>query len=110
MIRRSGVWARSPLREVRLPGNHVACAGRRPRRRVLAFTTSGAGHFLPMLPLIGALRAGGHQVACCGPESFHDSAERAGLEFLARPDIPAERLAGVFPRMRGLSLEDGNRL
>lgn len=77
---------------------------------MLAFTTSGYGHFLPMLPLIGALRDAGHRVACCGPESFRDSAQRAGLEFLARPDIPAERLAAVFQRMRGLSLEDGNRL
>ena len=79
--------------------------------RILAFTTAGSGHFLPMVPVLKALSDGGHEVAISAPAHFEGSVIGAGLSpRFSRPDIPPDRLGQIFARMEGLSNEASNRI
>jgi UDP:flavonoid glycosyltransferase YjiC (YdhE family) len=72
--------------------------------RVLLSTTSGAGHFRPLLPLARALTAAGHQVACAAPAEAADMVRREGLEHFPFDGVPPEhpdRLA-AFARVPSL--------
>ena len=46
--------------------------------RVLLSTTSGAGHFRPLLPVARALADAGHEIACAAPEEARAMVEREG--------------------------------
>lgn len=81
-----------------------------PLVRVLAFTTAGMGHFLPLLPILGAVRDAGHEVQVCAPAQFGAAVQKAGFELVARPDIPPDRMAAVFARMEGMAVEAGNHV
>lgn len=64
--------------------------------RVLLSTTSGAGHFRPLLPYARALERAGHQVACAAPSEAASMVTRAGLRHLPFDGVPGdhpERLA-----------------
>ena len=51
--------------------------------RVLVTTIPGTGPLHGMLPVVDALRAGGHDVLCCSAEPFRDEVEARGLTFAA---------------------------
>ena len=80
--------------------------------RVLLSTTSGAGHFRPLLPLARALRRAGHELACAAPREATAMVEREGLRHLpfdgVAPDHP-DRVA-TFSRAPGLPPEEARRL
>ncbi len=60
--------------------------------RVLLSTTSGAGHFRPLLPFARALSRAGHELACAAPTEARTMVEREGLSFL-----PFAGVAGDHP-------------
>lgn len=76
--------------------------------RILLATTSGAGHFGPLLPFGAALRALGHEVAVAAPRSFAASVDRAGYPYLPCDDVPPEDLAAAYDGMAELSEEEQN--
>jgi UDP:flavonoid glycosyltransferase YjiC (YdhE family) len=80
--------------------------------RVLLSTTSGAGHFRPMLPVARALAAAGHDLACAAPEEAAAMVEKEGLRHLPLGGVPgdnADRLA-VFQKLPTLSPEEARWL
>lgn len=58
--------------------------------RVLLSTTSGAGHFRPLLPLARALKRAGHELACAAPAEARPMVEREGLRLLPFEGVPAD--------------------
>ena len=58
--------------------------------RVLLSTTSGNGHFRPLLPLARALEAAGHEVACAAPAEAAAMVEGAGLRHLPFDGVPGD--------------------
>ena len=58
--------------------------------RVLLSTTSGAGHFRPLLPLARALVRAGHEVACAAPVEARPMVEREGLRHLPFDGVPPD--------------------
>ncbi|HVF18673.1 MAG TPA: glycosyltransferase [Mycobacteriales bacterium] len=58
--------------------------------RVLLSTTSGAGHFRPLLPLVRALERAGHELACAAPAEARPMVEREGLRHLPFDGVPAD--------------------
>ena len=80
--------------------------------RVLLSTTSGAGHFRPLLPLAHALRDAGHDLACAAPAESAEMVTREGLRHYAFDGVPPDdpdRIA-VMSRLPSLSSEDAERL
>ena len=67
--------------------------------RILLASTSGVGHFLPMLPFAAAARRAGHDVQVVAPTSLSAAVSRAGYPLWACDDVPAEELAGVHAQM-----------
>lgn len=58
--------------------------------RVLMSTTSGTGHFRPLLPLALALTRAGHEVACAAPVEAAAMVEREGLLHLPFDGVPPD--------------------
>ena len=58
--------------------------------RVLMSTTSGTGHFRPLLPLASALTRAGHEVACAAPVEAAAMVEREGLRHLPFDGVPPD--------------------
>jgi UDP:flavonoid glycosyltransferase YjiC (YdhE family) len=58
--------------------------------RVLLSTTSGAGHFRPLLPFARALERAGHEVACAAPAEAAAMVEREGLRHLPFDGVPGD--------------------
>ena len=88
---------------------------RRPRRRpggdmrVLLASTSGAGHFGPLVPFAHAIRRAGHEILVAAPISAQARVERAGLPFISFAD-PLERdLEPVWARVRAADARRGQR-
>jgi UDP:flavonoid glycosyltransferase YjiC (YdhE family) len=80
--------------------------------RVLLSTTSGAGHFRPLLPLAQALREAGHELACAAPVESADMVSREGLRHFAFDGVPPDdpdRLA-VLGQLPTLPIADAERL
>ena len=70
--------------------------------RVLFASTSGAGHFGPLVPFAHAIRRAGHDVLVAAPMSAQARVERAGLPFISFAD-PLELLAfGIPATLRAL--------
>jgi UDP:flavonoid glycosyltransferase YjiC (YdhE family) len=66
--------------------------------RVLLSTTSGAGHFRPLLPFARALERAGHELACAAPAEATAMVEREGLKHLPFGGVPGDhpdRLAAL---------------
>lgn len=76
--------------------------------RVLLATTSGAGHFVPMLPFGAALRRAGHEVLVAEPESFVGFVERAGYPCWPCADIASDELAALHEEISQAPPEDRN--
>ena len=58
--------------------------------RVLLSTTSGAGHFRPLLPVARALQRAGHEIACSAPVEAGPMVEREGLRHLPFEGVPPD--------------------
>jgi len=69
--------------------------------RVLLSTTSGAGHFRPLLPLARALAGAGHELACAAPVEAKAMVEGEGLRHLPFDGVPGDHpdRVGVLQRM-----------
>ncbi|MDT7571261.1 MAG: hypothetical protein QOE05_1435 [Actinomycetota bacterium] len=80
--------------------------------RVLLATTSGAGHFTPLLPLARALRAAGHELACAGPAESADMIGREGLPHFAFDGVPPDHpdRLDVFGRVPGRPYAEAEHL
>lgn len=77
--------------------------------RILLATTSGAGHFGPLLPFGAALRAQGHELAVAAPRSFAAAVERAGYPYLPCDDVLPEELAAAYEGMAEATVEEQNQ-
>jgi UDP:flavonoid glycosyltransferase YjiC (YdhE family) len=80
--------------------------------RVLLSTTSGAGHFLPLLPVARVLAEAGHELACAAPVEARAMVEKAGLAHLPFDGVPPdnEERGAVFARVPELSHTDAEFL
>lgn len=80
--------------------------------RVLLSTTSGAGHFRPLLPLARALEAAGHHVACAAPVEAKAMVEREGLSHLPFDGVPFDHpdRGPVLAQLPVLPTLEANRL
>jgi UDP:flavonoid glycosyltransferase YjiC (YdhE family) len=80
--------------------------------RVLLSTTSGAGHFRPLLPFARALQRAGHDVVCAAPAEATAMVEREGLRHVPFGGVPGdhpERLA-VLAKLPTLPPEESRQL
>ena len=78
--------------------------------RVLLASTSGAGHFGPLVPFAHALRRAGHEILVATPISAQPRVERAGLPSICFAD-PLERdIAPVWEQVRAATPDEANRL
>jgi UDP:flavonoid glycosyltransferase YjiC (YdhE family) len=80
--------------------------------RVLLSTTSGAGHFRPLLPVVRALQDAGHHVAVAAPEEAAAMVTREGVEHLPFGGVPADdpERGAVFAQIPQLAPEQARRL
>lgn len=80
--------------------------------RVLLSTTSGAGHFRPLLPVARALQRAGHAIACAAPVEAAPMVERAGLRHLPFEGVPADHpdRAAAFGRAPTLPPAEARQL
>ncbi|PRY40688.1 glycosyltransferase [Umezawaea tangerina] len=76
--------------------------------RILLATTSGAGHFGPLLPFGAAFRALGHDVRVAAPRSFSAAVVRAGYPYLPCDDVPADEIAAVYEGAESKSAAEQN--
>ncbi|WNV89158.1 glycosyltransferase [Umezawaea sp. Da 62-37] len=76
--------------------------------RILLATTSGAGHFGPLLPFGSAFRALGHDVRVAAPRSFSAAVVRAGYPYLPCDDVPPDELAAAYEGAESKSTEEQN--
>jgi UDP:flavonoid glycosyltransferase YjiC (YdhE family) len=78
--------------------------------RVLFASTSGAGHFGPLVPFANAIRRAGHEVLVAAPMSAQARVERAGLPFISFAD-PLERdLEPLWARIRAATPDEANAI
>ena len=56
--------------------------------RVLLSSTSGAGHFGPLVPFANAIHRAGHELLVAAPISAQARVERAGLPYISFADPP----------------------
>ena len=78
--------------------------------RVLASTTAGTGHFLPMVPVLAACAEAGHEVLVACPESFASSVVDAGFDVAPFDDAPPDQWGPVMSRLPGLPPDEANRI
>lgn len=80
--------------------------------RVLLSTTSGAGHFRPLLPVARALTRAGHEVACAAPVEAAPMVTREGLRHLPFDGVPPDHpeRAAAFGRAPTLPPAEARRL
>lgn len=76
--------------------------------RILLATTSGAGHFGPMLPFAAACARAGHELLVAAPESFRTAVERTGYLYWPCGDIAPDDLAAAHARVLAAGPEKMN--
>lgn len=76
--------------------------------RVLLATTSGMGHYVPMLPFAAACVRAGHEVQVAAPRSFAAAVERSGYSHWPCADVDQEELAAAHARMNAAAPEQRN--
>ena len=72
--------------------------------RVLFASTQGAGHFGPLIPLIEAARANGHETLVVGPPTL----KSRGYQFRAGATPPDEMLGPLWASMPSLPPAQGD--
>jgi UDP:flavonoid glycosyltransferase YjiC (YdhE family) len=78
--------------------------------RVLFTSTSGAGHFGPLVPFATAVRSAGHEILVAAPVSAQARVERAGLPFISHADPPDSELGPFWARVQAVGTENANSL
>ena len=78
--------------------------------RVLFSTTTGDGHFGPLIPVARECAAAGHEIAVAAPQTFHGAVENAGFRHLPFPDVPVDVMRRVYDRLPYLPRTEANRL
>jgi len=78
--------------------------------RVLFSSTRGAGHFLPLVPVIDACRRRGHEVMVTGPRPLADTVADAGYDFWEFDLPPQDELDEIWARVPTLPLEEQNEI
>ena len=78
--------------------------------RVLLASTSGAGHFGPLVPFAHALRRAGHEILVAAPISAQPRVERAGLPSISLRRPARARPRAVWERIRAAPPDEANRL
>lgn len=68
--------------------------------RVLFSSSSGAGHFGPMVPFVQALQSRGDDILVAVPSARQEQAGALGVELLLLPDPPEEDVAEVWSRVQ----------
>ena len=68
--------------------------------RVLFSSSSGAGHFGPLVPFVQAWQSRGDDVLVAVPPARQEQAAALGVELLLLPDPPQEDVAEVWSRVR----------
>lgn len=76
--------------------------------RVLVATTSGMGHYVPMLPFAAACVRAGHEVQVAAPRSFAAAVDRSGYPYWPCADVDPEELAAAHARMYAAAPEQRN--
>jgi UDP:flavonoid glycosyltransferase YjiC (YdhE family) len=74
---------------------HTMAAYPRAVRVLAACSLGGAGHLRPLLPLLDAARAGGHQTLLIGPPALAPTAEETGHPFLPGGEPPEEQVRPI---------------
>lgn len=80
------------------------------RLRVLFASTSGSGHFRPLVPFVEAFRRRHAAVMVAGPPSLAGAAADAGCEFWPGADPPAAEAEAVWQRFASLPREQTSGL
>ncbi|MPZ87031.1 MAG: hypothetical protein GEU81_02950 [Nitriliruptorales bacterium] len=78
--------------------------------RILASTTAGTGHFMPMVPILSASRDAGHDVLVACPDSFAATVEDEGFTPAPFDDAPQEEWGAVMSGLPGLPADEANRI
>ena len=78
--------------------------------RVLLASTSGAGHFGPLVPFANAIRRAGHDILVAAPISAQPRVERAGLPFISFADPLEHDVEPVWARVRAAGPDEANEL
>lgn len=78
--------------------------------RILASTTAGSGHFLPLVPVLRACADAGHDVLVACPDSFVPEVESAGFAVAAFDDAPRDEWGAVMSRLPGLGPDEANTI
>lgn len=78
--------------------------------RILASTTAGAGHFMPMIPVLAACRQGGHDVLVACPASFTAIVEGEGFAVAPFAEAAPDARAAVMSQLPGMSADEANRI
>ena len=78
--------------------------------RILACTTAGTGHFLPMAPVLGSCAEAGHDVVVACPASFASTAADAGFAVAPFDDAKPDEWGAVMSRLPGLPPDEANRI
>lgn len=102
------VFERTLRRRADLARAVATRGGAEPHGTDLVSSTSGAGHFMPMVPFIRAFLRAGHDVMVAGPASLAESAVGTGAVFWPFDDPPADEMAAVSVRLPLLSNEEAN--
>ena len=76
--------------------------------RILFSSTSGAGHFGPLVPFVRSCLRGGHDVLVAGPASLEGSVTPTGAGFWPFGDPPPEDMATAFGRLQTMSHDEAN--
>lgn len=78
--------------------------------RILASTTAGTGHFMPMVPILSACKQAGHDVLVACPDSFAATVADEGFTPAPFDDAPREEWGAVMSGLPGLPADEANRI
>lgn len=76
--------------------------------RVLCSSTSGAGHFTPLIPFIRSFLRAGHDVMVAGPPALVGNAVGTGAVFWPFDYPPRDEMTAVTEQLPRLSTEEAN--
>lgn len=78
--------------------------------RILCSSSSGTGHFTPLMPFIRSFLLGGHDVMVAGPPRLAAEAVGSGAVFWPFDDSPDDEMSAVAGQLPRLSRHEANRL
>jgi len=78
--------------------------------RILLASTSGAGHFGPLVAFGAACRRAGHDVQVAAPRSFEPAVRRTGYRYWPCADVADDALAAIHAEIAAARPDEQNRL